>query len=73
MMIIIIIIMVTVAVFKIPVAVVWTCKCYFYRTPLMYACLIGLRDAVLTLLQHGANPLLRDTNGHLGRFLLTSV
>ena len=30
----------------------------------MYASLIGLKDAVSTLLQHGANPLLRDTNGH---------
>ena len=36
------------------------------RTPLMYASLIGLKDAVFTLLQHGANPLLRDTNGHRG-------
>ena len=32
----------------------------------MYASLIGLKDAVSTLLQHGANPLLRDTNGHQG-------
>ena len=39
---------------------------YHFRTPLMYASLIGLKDAVSTLLQHGANPLLRDTNGHQG-------
>ena len=39
---------------------------YHSRTPLMYASLIGLKDAVSTLLQHGANPLLRDTNGHQG-------
>ena len=42
---------------------------YYSRTPLMYASLIGLKDAVSTLLRHGANPLLRDTNGHQGTFL----
>jgi ankyrin repeat protein len=40
----------------------------YSRTPLMYASLIGLKDTVSTLLQHGANPLLRDTNGHQGIF-----
>lgn len=36
----------------------------------MYASLIGLKESVGLLLQNGANPLLRDTNGHLGTVIV---